>query len=82
MGKADEYLLGTKTYRSLDWLPQRFFNQDGSINIQAISENNAASNLFHELSEGYFNNIVEQEALAAGNGLRDKFILFWRTITS
>jgi len=82
LAKADEYLLGTKTYRSLDWLPQRFFNQDGSINIQAISENNAASNLFHELSEGYFNNIVEQEALAAGNGLRDKFILFWRTITS
>ena len=73
---------GTKNYCSIDWLPQRFFNQDGSRNLQTISENNAAYRLFKELGEGYFNNILERDALASGNGLRDKFKRFLEALSS
>ena len=59
-----------------------FFNQDGSRNLQAISENNATEILFKELREGYFNNILEREALASGNGLRDKFKRFLEALSS
>lgn len=82
LAKADEYLKGTKNYCSIDWLPQRFFNQDGSCNLQTISENNAAYRLFKELGEGYFNNILERDALASGNGLRDKFKRFLEALSS
>lgn len=75
LAKANEYLEGVRKYRSVDWLDERFLNNE-NFNIQAISQDACASDVFTSLAERYYNNPVEVGAIKAGETLRDKFRAF------
>ena len=80
LAKADEYLEGIRKYASPGWMPERFFVNGGHFNMQEISENAGALNLCSELKERYVENIIERDALQAGQSLNERFRLFLDTI--
>ena len=82
LAKADEYLEGIRKYASPGWMPERFFINGGSLNLQEINKNAGASNLVLHLRERYVENIIERDALQFGEGLRNKFIEFLRAVNN